>query len=89
MKKKIPLCTLLISGFFWVTGFILSATYMPLQDIETLTHEELLKFANEFSINFPLGQLFTQIGSWVFLLFLLSGAISLAMHLRDRTKKVR
>ena len=38
-----------------VIGFLLQATFIPLQDFDSISQEELLAFQKEYAINYPLG----------------------------------
>lgn len=56
MKKFIFESYLGLCFFIILIGFILSANFIPIQDIELYTTKELAVFTSEVAINYPLGQ---------------------------------
>ncbi|WP_313468664.1 hypothetical protein [Carnobacterium sp.] len=56
MKKFVFESYLGLCFFVILIGFILSANFIPIQDIELHTTKELVVFTSEVAINYPLGQ---------------------------------
>ncbi|BDH61293.1 hypothetical protein MTP04_14230 [Lysinibacillus sp. PLM2] len=56
LLKRTTLISISILSIASITiGFVLQANFIPLQDFNSISREELLAFQKEYAINYPLG----------------------------------
>lgn len=51
----------------WLIGNILTLNFLPMQDLETLSLEEMIELQKQFSINFDLGKLLIRVSEIFFI----------------------
>ncbi|WP_207696699.1 hypothetical protein DOK67_0001997 [Enterococcus sp. DIV0212c] len=65
--KKIIKNLYFVIVLIWLIGNILTLNFLPMQDPETLTLEEMVEIQKQFSINFDLGKLLIKVSEIVFI----------------------
>ena len=76
--NKITLFSIIFLSFcLIVIGYILQAVFVPLQDINSISSEELLKFQKEYAINYPLGTGLLYLGLFLIILVIILFIIKL------------
>lgn len=66
-----------------IIGFLLRAIIIPLQDLDSISREELLAFQKEYSINYPLGTGLLYIGLFLLILVIILLIIKIISLRRD------
>jgi len=67
--KKIIKNVYFVIFLIWLIGNILTINFLPMQDSETLTLEEMVELQKQFSINFDLGNILIRVSEIGFMSF--------------------
>ena len=54
-----------------IIGFLLRAIFIPLQDLDSISLDQLLAFQKEYAINYPLGNGLFYIGLFLLILVII------------------
>lgn len=66
-----------------IIGALLRATFMPLQDLDLISREQLLAFQKDYAIHYPLGNSLFYIGLFLLLLAIILIIIKLIILRRN------
>ena len=70
--NKITLVSIsLLSMGLIIIGFLLRAIFIPLQDLDSISREQLLALQKEYAINYPLGTGLFYIGLFLLILVII------------------
>lgn len=71
-----------------IMGFLLQANFIPLQDFDSISREELLAFQKEYAINYPLGISLFYIGLFLLLLVIILLIIKIIRLKRNKIRGI-
>ncbi|MFK4566575.1 hypothetical protein [Enterococcus sp. UD-01] len=86
-RKKIIQNLYFVLFLIWLIGVILTLNFLPMQDPDTLTMDEMINLQKQFSINYDLGHLFIKIGEASFIALTIYTVVSFLLTKYKKEKQ--